>query len=111
MKREPQGKGLFLRLLCWLFPKNEWPIRKRYMMAEEGLTHDGCLLCDSLDICEVHAVRGDSYVGEYLLGIMVSDVRFPKSTTRDLNAEEKKKYNGMRVTVGNGWLFTISVNY
>lgn len=56
---------------------------------------------DEPDLCEVGAedISGKYYVGSWVEGYGFYDVRFPKSTTRELTKEEAEKWVGRRLAI------------
>ena len=49
---------------------------------------------DPSDICVVYGVVGGFFVGEYIYGIAIQNIRFPRTSTRLLTEEDKKEYDG-----------------
>lgn len=101
--------------LCRHWPEVEWPIRARYMMAEKSFfPNRDHQYCSTLDICQVHAVVGEYYLGQYKdvsSNSNVEKVLFPKISTRDLNYEEINKYQNKRVVVNGVCVCVIKIDY
>lgn len=76
-------------------------VTHKHMMATKAMHKLGDISSDIPDICLVYAEDGDDWIGHWVCGYGFFDVRFPKSTTRDLTEEEIKKYNGQNMAINN----------
>ena len=72
---------------------------RRYMMATKATHKLGDLSSEKPDICMIHHEDDENYIGEWVFGFGFIEVKFPKETTRELTAEEKKRYNGTFVSL------------
>ena len=79
----------------------------RYMMATRAIHQLGNISRDEPDLCVIHSEDAENYIGNWVTGFGFINVKFPKSTTRELTDEEKEKYHGMQVVIGGSPAFTI----
>ena len=66
-----------------------------YMMATKALHQIGDVSSDEPDICRLYDEQPegvDYYLGEWVTGLGLINVKFPKKTTRPLTEEEKEYY-------------------
>ena len=82
----------------------------KYMMATKAIHMTGDISRDEEDLCHVHAESKENYIGSWVTGIGFMEVKFPKETTRDLTAEEVKKYNLMHIGINNSYSYQIEIN-
>lgn len=66
----------------------------RYMMATKAIHKLGDISRDLPDLAWITGEEGDDYIGVWVEGLGYFNVRFPKSTTRELTAEERERYDG-----------------
>lgn len=78
------------------------PGKSRYMMATEAIHQLGDISSDEPDLCVVHDEDEENYIGNWVIGFGLGNVKFPKNTTRELTEEEKEHYYGMQVVIGDG---------
>lgn len=76
--------------------------KSRYMMATKAIHKLGDISRDKPDLCVVHDEDKENYIGNWVTGFGFINVKFPKSTTRELTEEEKEHYHGMQVVIGDG---------
>jgi hypothetical protein len=69
----------------------------RYMMATTAIHKLGDISSDIPDICVVSSETETDYIGNWVFGLGFFDVKFPKSTTKELTEEDKLKYNGLKL--------------
>lgn len=65
----------------------------KYMMATTAIHQLGDISNDTPDICVIYSEDEDNYIGNWVTGYGFINVKFPKSTTRELTQEEKDKYS------------------
>lgn len=76
-------------------------MKNRYMMATTAIHKLGDISRRIPDLCVIHGENEENYIGNWLEGFGFVDVEFPKKSTRELTEEEKNKYNGMVIAIGN----------
>lgn len=54
------------------------------------------------DLAVIYGEDGDDWIGEWVTGFGLINVRFPKSTTRELTEAERARYDGRLVRAGAG---------
>ena len=64
----------------------------RYMMATKATHKLGDISRDEPDLAIIYGEAGEDYIGEWVTGVGFVNVRFPKATTRSLNAKEIAYY-------------------
>jgi len=79
----------------------------RYMMATKAYHGLGDISSEEPDLCVIHGEDKENYIGNWVTGLGFCNVRFPKKTTRELNSEEKEKFDGKKVGVRPESAFTI----
>lgn len=75
----------------------EHPMIPRYVMATKATHQLGDLSRDVPDLAWITGEDGDNWVGVWITGFGYIDVRFPKTTTRDLTPAEREHYAGQFV--------------
>lgn len=70
------------------------------MMATRATHQLGDLSRPDPHLALIHDETDAEYIGEWVAGIGYINVRFPKSSTRELTDDEKETYRGMRVVCG-----------
>jgi len=73
----------------------------KYMMATKAYHKMGDISRDEEDLCFIHEIGKDYYVGSWVTGFGFINVEFPKETTRELTQEEIDKYNKTYVRIGS----------
>lgn len=73
----------------------------KFMMATTAIHQLGDISRDQEDICRIEREEGDDYIGSWVTGFGFIEVRFPKSTTRDLTADDVKFYDGRKYRIGS----------
>ena len=68
----------------------------KYMMATTAIHKLGDISSPTPDICSIEGEDGDDYIGQWVTGLGFFNVRFPKSTTRDLTDQEIEFYSKQR---------------
>lgn len=71
----------------------------KYMMATKAFHQLGEISSSEPDICIIHKEDVDNYIGNWVFGLGFVDVKFPKSTTRDLTPAEVEEYNGKQLVM------------
>lgn len=64
----------------------------RYMMATTAIHTLGDISRDEPDLARIYGEDGDDYIGQWVAGYGYVNVRFPKASTRPLNAKEIAYY-------------------
>lgn len=72
-------------------------------MATEAHHKLGDISSSVPDLCFVQREDEDNYYGMWEFGFGFIDVRFPKSTTRELTEEEHEKYSGKAVAINDNY--------
>jgi len=73
----------------------------KYMMATKAFAKLGEISSKEPQLCVIYGEDGENYIGNWVGGHCV-DVKFPKSTTRELTEKEAEEYHGMGVHYGGG---------
>jgi hypothetical protein len=84
-------------------------IESKYMMATTAIHLKGDISRDKPDLCVVFQEDDDNYYGNWTTGFGFCEVRFPKSTTRNLTPEEVEKYHGLPTFIGDSFGNTINI--
>src|ERR1019366_7775848 len=61
------------------------------------------------DICLVSHEDEDNYYGNWVNGRGIPNVRFPKSSTRELSDRDKDRFNGGQISINRRIIGTVSV--
>jgi len=72
-----------------------------YMMATTAIHQLGDISREKPDLCIIEGEEGDNYVGRWVKGFGFVGVKFPKATTRELTEEEKDRFDGMQIAIGD----------
>lgn len=72
----------------------------RYMMATTAIHKLGDISREEPDLCAVYGEDDENYIGRWATGFGFFNVKFPKTTTRELTEEERARYRGSVVSVG-----------
>lgn len=72
-----------------------------YMMGTTAIHRLGDISSDEPDLCYIQKEDEDNYIGVWVMGYGLIEVKFPKKTTRVLTAEEIEKYNKIYVRTNN----------
>ncbi|OGZ20805.1 MAG: hypothetical protein A2654_00235 [Candidatus Nealsonbacteria bacterium RIFCSPHIGHO2_01_FULL_43_31] len=83
--------------------------RARYMMATKAIHKLGDISRDKPDLCVIHSEDEENYIGNWVTGFRFVEVKFPKATTRELTEEEKDKYDGMQIAIGDQPAFIVDI--
>lgn len=67
---------------------------QRYMMATTAHHKLGDISRDQPDLAYIDREDGDDFIGQWVTGAGYIEVRFPKTTTRELTAEERERFDG-----------------
>lgn len=70
--------------------------KSKVMWATTAIHKLGDISRDEGDHCHIFGEDGDNYVGNWITGYGFIEVRFPKSTTRDLTPEEAEEQKKIR---------------
>lgn len=76
-------------------------MKNKYMMATKAIHRDKDISSDAYDLCFIHSEDDDNYIGNWVYGFGFVDVKFPKTTTRDLTQDEIEKYHGTLYFIGD----------
>lgn len=80
---------------------------ERYMMATKAFIRTGSISREIPDLCIVYSEDVENYIGSWVTGLGFFDVKFPKSTTRELTDKEKETWHGRQITIGSSPVVTI----
>ena len=86
----------------------------KYMMATKAFHKMGDITRSGPDLCVVYDEDSENYIGNWVTGFGFFNVKFPKSTTRELTDEEKEKWHDVPIVVGGrhvGTIYTKEVKY
>lgn len=72
---------------------------EKFKMATTAIHQLGDISSDEDDLCCVYAEDENNWYGQWVTGLGFFDVRFPKSTTRDLTEKETEKYSKLRLYI------------
>ena len=72
----------------------------KFMMATTAIHKLGDISRDEPDLCRIYGEDGDDWIGAWITGFGLFDVRFPKSTTKELTPEDQEKYSRLHVVMG-----------
>lgn len=61
------------------------------------------------NLCTVYHEDSDNWIGMWVTGFGFGDVKFPKSTTRELTNEETEYFNGRKIQINNQPPFSLQV--
>ena len=65
---------------------------QKYMMATTAIHQLGDISSETPDLCRVYDEDEENYIGAWVAGLGFFNVKFPKSTTRELTEEEHKEF-------------------
>lgn len=82
----------------------------RYMMATVASHKLGDISRDEPDLCVVHDEDETDYIGNWVTGFGFVNVRFPKTTTRELTDAEVEYYDGKHIQIGGQPPVRLNVN-
>ena len=71
------------------------------MMATKAIHKLGDLSRKKENICIITDEDNDNYIGMWVTGYGFFDIKFPKSSTRELTPEEIEKYKSMYVQISD----------
>jgi hypothetical protein len=77
---------------------------KKYMMATECIYKadpESPFKSNEPDLCSIYNEDGDYWIGCWVTGLGFFDVKFPKTTTRELTQEEIEYYNKKSIRINN----------
>lgn len=80
------------------------------MMATTAIHMLGDISRETPDLCIVAEEDDDNYYGNWVTGFGYIDVKFPKSTTKELTPEEVEKYDGQLLTLNGEFFPTINIS-
>jgi len=81
--------------------KSETP---KYMMATTAIHLIGDISRDEPDLCIVIDEDSENYIGNWVTGFGFVHVNFPKATTKELTAEDVKRYHGMGLALAGRYI-------
>lgn len=64
---------------------------------------------DEENLCQIMGESGDYYVGSWVTGFGFFHVMFPKTATRELTADEVKKFKAMRFAINDQPAFRLNI--
>lgn len=76
-------------------------MKDRYLMATVAHHKLGDISRDQPDLAHIWDEDGDHWIGKWVEGFGFAPVRFPKDTTRELTAEERRHWAGASVLLGS----------
>jgi len=82
----------------------------KYMIGTTAIHKMGDISREEGDLCYIHEIGKDYYVGNWVTGYGFIRVLFPKETTRGLTQEEKDYWNGRGVQIGSQPAFPLKVD-
>ena len=82
----------------------------KYMMATKAMHKLGDISSDIPDLCHIHEIGKEHYIGNWVTGFGFINVKFPKDTTRELTEEEVRYYNTRSIQIGSGPLMKLKVD-
>ena len=74
---------------------------EKYMMGTTAIHKMGDISREESDLCFVSDEDGENYIGHWVTGYGFVNVKFPKSTTRELSKEEIEHYNKLKFQLSN----------
>jgi hypothetical protein len=81
----------------------------KYMMATTAIHQLGDISRDEPELCVIQEEDSENYIGNWVEGLGFIDVKFPKSTTRELTEEEASQYDGRGLKIGSTPIGTIRI--
>lgn len=82
----------------------------RYMMATTAHHKIGDISRDEPDLAVVLDEDDDAYIGRWVAGFGFFNVRFPKATTRELTADERRHYANSSLILPSGDVVPVGVS-
>lgn len=82
---------------------------KKYMMATKAIHKLGDISRDVPDLCLITGEDAENYIGNWVEGFGFVDVNFPKTTTRDLTADEVSEYDGKKYGINGVPFLTVKL--
>lgn len=79
----------------------------KYMMATTAFSSGTPVFDisrDEPDLCIIFDEDADNYIGNWVEGFGFVDVRFPKTTTKALTAEDVNEYHGMHLSLAGRYI-------
>lgn len=86
----------------------------RYMVATKAIHKFGDISREEPDLCIIHSEDAENYIGNWVTRFGFFDVKFPKSTTRELTDDEKERWHGQQISIGGspvGAVYTKEAQY
>lgn len=77
-------------------------IKRKVMWATTAIHKLGDISRDLGDFCEIWYEDDENWIGNWITGYGFVEVKFPKSTTRELAPEESEAQSKMRYALGSG---------
>lgn len=76
-----------------------------YMMATKAIHQLGDISRKEPDLCIIDSEDSQHFIGAWVIDVtgygLYINVRFPKSTTRELTDEEKEEWHGRQIVIGD----------
>jgi hypothetical protein len=74
---------------------------KKYMMATKAIHKLGDISSDEPDLCYIHREDDENYIGNWVTGFGLINVKFPKATTRELTPKEIEYFNSQYIQLSD----------
>lgn len=84
-------------------------MKSKYMIGTIAIAKLGDISRKEGSLCQIHGEEGDDYIGNWITGFGFFDVKFPKSTTRELTEEEIEKYDGMKLAISDQYFGEVKI--
>ena len=84
-------------------------MKPKYMMATTAIHKLGDISSEEPDICSVVDEDEDNYIGSWVTGFGFFNVKFPKSSTRELTSVEVEYYNKLNYRLSGGPPFKLNI--
>jgi hypothetical protein len=75
---------------------NKFP---KYLMATVASHQLGDLSRESADLCYALSETDTHYIGSWVFGLGFFNVKFPKTSTRELTEQERLTYDGLKLAM------------
>lgn len=77
-------------------------VADRFLMATHAFHQTGDISRDRPDLARITGEDEHDFIGQWVEGFGLINVRFPKGTTRELTPAEVEQYDGLLVVEGVG---------
>ena len=82
----------------------------KYMMATTAIHKLGDISSDEPDICQIHSEDEENYIGNWVFGHGFIDVKFPRSTTKELSQADIERFNGAGVMLSGSYMGRLKID-